>query len=215
MANDAPHDGAQSERVRRYYDKTASKYDRRIAFFERILFGDGRRWVCSRAEGDVLEIAVGTGRNLRHYPPSARLTGIELSPAMVAIARREAAALGRDADLRVGDAQALEFPDESFDTVTCTLSLCTIPDHATAVAEMWRVLRPGGCLRLLEHVRSPVPAIRAGQRVLEPLTVHFEHDHLLREPLDLVRSTGFQVEQLERSKLGIVERLAASKPEPR
>lgn len=64
---------------------------------------------------------------------------------MLAIGRRRAEQLGRSADLRLGDAQALEFPDESFDTVVCTLSLCTIPDPRRAVAEARRVLRPGGC----------------------------------------------------------------------
>lgn len=203
-----------TETLRRHYDERAPKYDRRISFMERILFGDGRRWVCSQAEGDVLEIAVGTGRNLRHYPPEVRLTGIELSAAMLDIARREAAQLGREADLRVGDAEALEFSDESFDTVVCTLSLCTIPDDRTAVSEVKRVLRPQGRFLLLEHVRSPLPAVRAGQRALDPLFLRFEHDHLLREPLEHVRAAGFVVERLERSKLGIVERLAARKPVP-
>jgi ubiquinone/menaquinone biosynthesis C-methylase UbiE len=127
-----------------------------------VLFVDGRHWVCSQAEGEVLEIAAGTGRNLRHYPPGVRLTAIELSPAMLELARREATALGREADLRVGDAQALEFPDESFDTVVRTLSLCTIPDDRAAVGEVRRVLRPGGRFLLLAHVRSPVRAVRVG-----------------------------------------------------
>jgi ubiquinone/menaquinone biosynthesis C-methylase UbiE len=204
--------GAGVDEVRGYYDKTASRYDRQIALFERMLFGDGRSWVCSQAHGEVLEIAVGTGRNLDHYPRDVHLTGIELSPEMLAIARRHAASVRRDADLRVGDAQALEFEDESFDTVTCTLSLCTIPDDSRAVAEMWRVLRPGGRLLLLEHVRSPIRRVRAGERLLEPLFLRFGHDHLTREPLEHVQAAGFVVEQLERSKLGIVERLAARKP---
>ena len=203
--------GAVTEQVRRHYDDTAPRYNRQIALFERVLFGDGRSWVCSQAQGDVLEIAVGTGRNLRHYPDGVRLTGIELSQGMLELARREAAEVRPDADLRVGDAQALEFDDESFETVTCTLSLCTIPDDRRAVAEMWRVLRPGGRLLLLEHVRSPLLAVRAGQRVLEPLFLRLEHDHLTREPLDHVRAAGFAVERLERSKLGIVERVAARK----
>jgi ubiquinone/menaquinone biosynthesis C-methylase UbiE len=198
--------------VRAFYDKTARKYNRQIGFFERVLFGGGREWVCSQAEGDVLEIAAGTGRNLRHYPADVRLTTTELSPEMLELARAEAVALGRDADLRIGDAQALEFPDDSFDTVVCTLGLCTIPDDRAAVREAKRVLRPGGRLILLEHVRSPVRAIRIGERVLEPLMLRLEHDHLLREPLDHLTREGFQIERVERSKLGIVERVAARKP---
>ena len=179
---------------------------------ERLLFAGGREWVCSQARGDVLEIAAGTGRNLRHYQPGIRLTATEFSPAMLDIARAEAAALGSDADLRLGDAQALDFPDESFDTVVCTLSLCTIPDDRAAVAEVKRVLRPGGLFVLLEHVRSPVRRVRIGERLLEPLALRFGQDHLLREPLDRLTEMGFEIERLQRSKLGIVERLAARKP---
>ncbi len=210
MATSAPSD-ATTRRVRDFYDDASGRYNRQIAVFERILFGDGRRWVCSQASGDVLEIAVGTGRNLRFYPADVRLTGIELSPAMLELARREAAEVGREADLRVGDAQALEFADETFDTVTCTLSLCTIPDDRAAVSEVWRVLRPGGWFVLMEHVRSTRPLVRAGQRALEPLTLRFEHDHLLRDPLDHLPGVGFAIERAERSKLGIVERIVARK----
>jgi ubiquinone/menaquinone biosynthesis C-methylase UbiE len=204
--------GSETERVLRLYEKEAPKYDRQMRFFEWLLFGNGREWVCSQAEGEVLEIAVGTGRNLPYYPDGVRLSGVELSPAMLEIARTRARELGREIDLRVGDAQALEFPDESFDSVVCTLSLCTIPDDRAAVAEVRRVLRPGGRFLLLEHVRSPLLPIRTAERLLEPLMLRFEADHLTREPLEHLRAEGFAIERLERSKLGIVERVAARKP---
>jgi ubiquinone/menaquinone biosynthesis C-methylase UbiE len=204
--------GSDTERVREHYEKTASGYDRQIGFFERILFGDGREWVCAQASGDVLEIAVGTGRNLPFYPSGVKLTGIELSPAMLAIAQERARASELEPDFRQGDAQQLDFPDDSFDTVVCTLALCTIPDHGAAVAEVMRVLRPGGRFLLLEHVRSPVAPVRAGQRILEPLFLRFEADHLTREPLEQLHAESFEVEGLERSKAGIVERVVARKP---
>jgi ubiquinone/menaquinone biosynthesis C-methylase UbiE len=131
---------------------------------------------------------------------------------MLDVAHRRARELGHEVDLRVGDAQDLSFPDASFDTVVATLALCTIPDDRRAVAEAARVLRPGGRLLLLEHVRSPVLPVRMVQRVLEPLTLLLDHDHLLREPLRHVEDAGLVVERLERSKWGIVERLVARKP---
>jgi len=201
----------ETERVRKLQDKEAPRYDRQISFFERVLFGGGREWVCSQAEGEVLEIAAGTGRNLAHYPDQVRLTTIELSPEMLAIAKQRAEDLGSDADLRLGDAQALEFPDESFDTVVITLALCTIPDHRQAVREAHRVLRPGGRLLLLEHVRSPRLPVRAVQRLLDPLAVRFTADHLVREPLNHLDAAGFEVQRVERSKWGIVERVIAHK----
>ena len=203
----------ETERIRQIMDKLAPGYDRQMAFFEKILFGGGREWVCSQAHGEVLEIAIGTGRNLPYYPAGVRLTGIELSPAMLAVAKARANQLGRDVDLRLGDAQALPLPDESFDTVVCTLSLCSIPNVRKAVHEVRRVLRSGGHFLFLEHVRSPVLAVRAVQRVWDVFSVRLEGDHMLREPLDYLRAEGFDVLKLERSKLGIVERGAARKPQ--
>lgn len=130
---------------------------------------------------------------------------------MLEIARRRAAELGLVADLRVGDAQALALPGSSFDTVVCTLALCSIADPRATVREMKRVLRPGGRVLLLEHVRSPRFVVRTIQRALEPIAVWLEGDHLVREPLDLLAEEGLQIEEVERSKLGIVERVAARK----
>jgi ubiquinone/menaquinone biosynthesis C-methylase UbiE len=202
----------ETQRVREIQDKHAGGYDRQMNFFDRVLFVGGREWACSQAKGEVLEIAVGSGRNLGFYPPGVKLRAIEFSPEMLALARRRAEELGRELDLREGDAQALEFADQSFDTVIITLALCTIPDDRKAAREAWRVLRPGGRLVLLEHVRSPVLPVRAVQRVLDPLAVRFEADHLVRDPLDYLSDEGFEVESVERSRWGIVERVIARKP---
>jgi ubiquinone/menaquinone biosynthesis C-methylase UbiE len=201
----------ETGRVRRMYEKAAPRFDRVMGCWERLLFAGNREWVCSQASGEVLEIAIGSGRNLPFYPEGIRLTGIELSPAMLELARDLAAELGRDVELRVGDAEALELADESFDTVVCTYSLCTIPDERAAVREAKRVLRPGGRFVCAEHVRSPNLVIRAVQRAIEPLAIRFGRDHLTREPLESLEAEGFAIETLKRSKLGIVELVAARK----
>ena len=164
-----------------------------------------------RREGQVLEIAIGTGLNLPFYPADIEITGIEISPAMLEIARHRAQSLSCQVELVIGDAQALPFADQSFDTIICTIALCSIPDERKAVAEAWRVLRPDGRFVALEHVRSPNIIIRALERMLESYTVRTQADHLLREPVETVQEFGFSIEYLKRQKLGIVERLIARK----
>lgn len=141
-------------RQQQVWDKAAPGYDKQIAFFEKIQFAGEWEWLGARAHGRVLEVAIGTGRSLPHYPAEATITGIELSPAMLAIARQRATSLGLDADLREGDAEHLPFGDASFNTAVCALALCTIPSPAAAIAEMRRVLVPGGHLLLLDHIGS-------------------------------------------------------------
>src|SRR6266542_5682069 len=202
----------RDERLRRYWDKHAGSYDREMGFFDRHLFGDTRDWVCSQASGEVLEVAIGTGLNLSHYPKQVRLTGVEWSPAMLDIARRRAPELGRPVDLRLGDAQALEFSDGSFDTVVCTFSLCGIPDDRQAIAEMDRVLRPGGLLLLADHVEASRWDARAAQRLIDLVTVPLGGGHFRPRPIIQVRALGYAIERHQRFTLGIVERLAARKP---
>jgi len=199
-------------RQKRVWDKSAPSYDKQIGFFEKIWFGGGREWLAERAQGRVLEVAIGTGRNLPCYPEDAAVTGIELSPAMLAIARQRAADLGRDADLREGDAEHLPFADASFDTVVCALSLCTIPHPAAAIGEMKRVLVPGGRLLLLDHIGSTWPPIYAAQWLLEQITIRTAGEHFTRRQLPLIQAAGLQVVETLRLKAGTIERIRAVKP---
>jgi ubiquinone/menaquinone biosynthesis C-methylase UbiE len=196
---------------RRLWDKQAASYDKQIAFFERIQFGGGREWVCSRATGDVLEVAIGTGRNLPFYPAGVQITGVELSPVMLAIARQRAGDLGIEVDLREGDAEALPFADNSFDTAVCVLSLCTIPDPAQAVGEMARVLKPGGKLLLLDHIGSRWWPVWAIQRLIELFSSR-SGEFMTRRQLPLLAPAGLRVVDAEQLKWGTVERVAAAKP---
>jgi ubiquinone/menaquinone biosynthesis C-methylase UbiE len=139
------------------------------------------------------------------------LIAVDLSAGMLNLAQQRADALGRAVEFSVANAQALPFDTAQFDTVVATLALCSIPDDRAGVAEMTRVLKPGGRLVLLDHVRSPLAPVRAVQRVLEPLFLRLEADHLLREPERRVAEAGLHIEQCERSKLGLVLRLTARK----
>ena len=199
------------DRWRRYWNKASVSYDKQMRFYDRLL-ADSRPWVCAQATGHTLEVAIGTGLNLPFYPAGVELTGSDLSPGMLGIAQTRARQLGRVVDLREADAQALPFPDASFDTVVCTFSLCAIPDERRAVSEMTRVLRPGGLLLLADHIAAATWPVRTIQRMIDLVTVPLQGEHYLRRPLRQVQAEGLQVERRERFKLGIIERLAARKP---
>ena len=199
-----------TKRVRAFYRQYAPRYDRQAAYYDRFLLGDGRAWACAQSRGAVLEVAIGTGRNLPYHPRDRRLTGIDLTPAMLRLARDRARELGVAAALLVADAQALPFGAASFDSVVCTLGLNAIADDQAAVAEMYRVLRPGGRLVLLGHVASPYRVVRAVQRRIERWLLPIAGDHQTRQPLP--RAAGFVVDRDERSRVGIIQRLVATKP---
>lgn len=122
------------------------------------------------------------------------------------------AVLNQGDENNTGDAQALPFPDEVFDTVLCALSLCTIPDPATAIGEMKRVLVPGGRLLLVDHIASSWPPVRAAQWMLERVTIRAAGEHFTRRQLPLVEAAGFELVEVERLKVGSVERIFARKP---
>ena len=207
----SPAPTGETERVRAIWDRLAATYDRASGLEARLL-GDGRAWAAAQATGDVLEIAVGTGRNLSAYAPDIRLTAVDISPRMLAFAADRAEAIGRQVDLGIADAQALPFADASFNSVVCTMALCSIPDDRQACGEVFRVLRPGGTFVLIEHVRSPHRVVRAVQGLMDRWSIPRSGDHHLRDPLDHLEPLGFEVEFTARSRLGIYERVLARRP---
>jgi ubiquinone/menaquinone biosynthesis C-methylase UbiE len=205
----------ESARSRRLWDRMAPRYDRDMRRLEPLLFGrDARPAVSAQASGDVLDVAIGTGLNLPHYPPGVRLTAVDLSPVMLAAAAKRAADLGLSVELREAQAERLPFDDASFDTVVCTLSLCSVADDKAAIGEMHRVLRPGGQLLLLDHVAATNRILLTLQRLWEKVTLRMAGDYQTRHPLPLVEQAGFAVTDSRRSRAGTVERIRAVKPAP-
>lgn len=204
----------REERQRRYWDRQAGAYDQQMLRAERRFFAGTRAWLCRQATGETLEVAIGTGLNLEHYPVGLALTGIEWSPSMLAVATGRARRLRLQVDLREGDARELAFRDGQFDTVVSTFALCSIPEPDRAIAEMTRVLRPGGLLLLADHVESSVAPVRALQRLVDLLTVPLQGERFCHRPLRVVLQRGFTLEEHERERLGLIERFAARRECP-
>lgn len=163
------------------------------------LVGRYRRELLANVQGTVLEIGFGTGLNLSYYPEHIQtITVVDPNPGMGSLARRRMACSSITVDWQVVDAQQLPFPNQSFDSVVSTWTLCSIPDLARALQEIQRVLRVGGKLFFLEHGLSRDPQIQRWQHRLNPIQkVIADGCNLNRDMAQLIRGAGFQFEELE------------------
>lgn len=162
-----------------------------------------RRTLLSEATGDVLEVGAGTGANLLLYGDGAQtLTLTEPEKPMVRRLEKHIAQRHPDAKLLRAPAEDLPFNDNSFDTVVSTLVLCTVDDQRRALREMRRVLRPGGRLLFIEHVRSEEEKLGRLQDRMAPINVRIGHGcHCNRPTLDEIRNAGFTVTHVEHDSL--------------
>jgi ubiquinone/menaquinone biosynthesis C-methylase UbiE len=191
------------QEIARKYDRFARWYDVVEGIPDLLGVRRLRKKLLARASGEILEVAAGTGKNFRYYPESSDLTATDFSAAMLGGARARADRLGLKANFALADAEALPFPDRSFDTVVSTLTTCTFPDPVAALAEMARVCRAGGRILLLDHGRSDRPRLarwqdRRDERHAEALGCHWN-----REPLKLAAAAGLKLARMERIFFGI------------
>ena len=162
-----------------------------------------RQRVVGAAEGRVLEIGVGSGLNFAFYGAAVTsVIGLEPSPALLRMARARASSAQVPITLLDASAEAIPLDSGSIDTVVTTWTLCTIPNAPLALAEIRRVLRPGGALRFVEHGRAPEPGVARWQDRLDPLWRRIAGGcHLNRKMDDLIFGNGFRIEALEHARL--------------
>ena len=152
------------------YDRIARLYDILDLPFERVRYMPVRRILFDGLTGDLLDAGVGTGRNFPHYPKDAKVTGIDLSPAMLARARNRRDRLGTKVDLREMDVMVMDFADNSFDSIVSTFLFCVLDnEHQTpALKELCRVCRPDGAIHILEYAISEKPLHRFIMKLWAP-----------------------------------------------
>ena len=188
------------------YDRIAPIYDAMEAGVEWLAFRRWRSQLWDHIEGKrVLEVGVGTGKNVPYHPPGVWVAGIDISaPMLKRAADRIAARSARgveDPEADVGlaqmDAERLGFPDGTFDAAVATFVFCSVPDAVRGLEEVNRVVRPGGRIVLLEHVRVNAPVIGPLMDLFDPVVLRLMGPHINRQTAENVKRAGLQIEQIE------------------
>ena len=191
----------QRERRIRTFNKQAPGYERRRKN------NDLRVWreqLLASASGEVLELAVGAGANFPFYPPDVQITAVDFSPQMISKAKEAA----EDHDLAprfiLCDAEEVDFPDNTFDTIVSTLSFCSYQDPEAMLAKVNRWCKPGGKILLLEHGRSTWKAVATVQKWLNPLVYRIIGCHQSRDIRGLLIQSELVIQRLENHFLNTV-----------
>jgi phosphatidylethanolamine/phosphatidyl-N-methylethanolamine N-methyltransferase len=195
----------ETRRTQRRYDRQATLYDLVEVPVEFLAFKRLRRRLWGKASGALaLEIGVGTGKNVPYHPNGLRIVAMDISPRMLRRAARRAQRLGRDIDLILADAQHLPFRDNAFDMATATFVFCSVPDPIAGLREVRRVVRQGGRVHLLEHVRARNRLLGRLMDLANPIAVRLSGANINRDTVSNVEKAGIALEAVE-SRLGILK----------
>ena len=194
------------------YDRIAPVYDLMESLAERLLFAKWREMLWRRVEGEqILEIGVGTGKNLPYYPAEVEITAVDFSAPMLQRARRKAERETIDIRLEQMDVQNLQFAEATFDTVVATFVFCSVPDPVLGLREIERVCKPGGKVILLEHVLSDNRLLAWWMNLVSPLVSGTMGSHINRTTVENVGRSGLVVEQVTGLAFGIFKLIEARK----
>jgi len=196
----------QSEIIKKRYDRTATFYD----CMDRMIPDTLRRKAISYAKGKVLEVGVGTGKNLSYYQEGCRVTGIDFSSGMLAKARAKVHLAKVPVDLIEMDIESMGFQAETFDTVIATCVFCSVPNPVKGLQEVRRVCKKRGKIILLEHVRSENFILGWLMDLLNPISLHIIGSNINRKTMDSIKEVGIENQNTEELFGGIVKLIVAT-----
>lgn len=186
----------ETDRTRQRYNRIAGVYDVMETLPE-MLYQGWRRRVWNNVEGEkILEVGVGTGKNISLYPTDSEVTGIDISNRMLARAQHKAEQLNSSVKLLEMDAQQLAFDDDTFDAGIATFVFCSVPDPVQGLQELRRVVKPGGQLILLEHMRSKNSILAKLMDWFDPLIVRLMGPHINRHTVQNVRKAEIDIQSV-------------------
>ena len=150
----------------------------------------------------LLEVGVGTGKNMPYWPRDLDISAVDLTPAMLRKARARAQDLQLEVDLKLGDAQALDFAENTFDFAVATFVFCSVPNPVLGLSELMRVVKPGGWVFLMEHVRSQNNLLGTLMDLINPIIVRIMGANINRDTVANVRKAGFELSRVEDLGMG-------------
>ena len=196
------------------YDRVAWRYDFLEAPMERMFFTKLRKDMLEGVSGKVLDVGVGTGKNLPYYDEGVELTGIDISPRMLSRAWKRADKLRMDVDLQVMDVEDLKFPDRTFDFIVVTFVFCSVTDPVKGLRELSRVIKDDGTILMLEHVRSENRVLGKLMDWFNPVARWLFGPNINRRTVENVEAAGLEVVSAQSEGPKILRKIVARPPKP-
>lgn len=196
-----------NEKIRKRYDRASSFYDLFEYPMEMMTLKKWRTEVMNELYGDVLEVGVGTGKNIEYYPDNINATAIDFSRKMLSKATEKAEKLNKKVNLIYMDAQNMQFPDNNFDCVFTTCVFCSVPDPVKGLKEIKRVCKDGGKIVMIEHEKSENKAIGLLMDIFNPITLNLYGANINRKTVENIKKAGFTKIEVTNLKSDILKKI--------